>query len=510
MLYEVSYAPTMAREIVKVTLTNRRAALAYPYPADELKPFFQFKPKGYEWSPKYRQGVWDGNICLIRNAKVGAGLFLAQRGAVEKGSAVRFLVKDTRTKPRFHHADPREIKVPGWELRDHQYGAVLAMMQHSDTGGLVMNATGTGKTVTAGVFLKNLDGYGLFVVDELTLLDQARKELEQILGEKVGVVGNSIFDPQRVTVATVQTLARNKKRVPFQRWAKQISVMIIDELHLMLNKRQWDVVRSFEPQAVFGLTATLQLKKTEVRYKAYDLCGPMIFEYPYEQGVAEHVLTPGVVMGVDLQREAPKELDYDWLYVERIVRSQRRNSVVADLVREGIARGKRVVVLVERVRHLKLLSRMLANVSHAVVYGDMPVKQRILSKERFDAGELDLLICNRVFKKGVNLKSLDCIIDAAAMHSENDAVQKYGRGVRLCASKRGLIYFDIGDRKPKAVGKTNRFTAATKSRRRALSALGVQVVPSLARIGAASLYDRAEMMLDNVLAARCKLTTKIA
>ena len=509
MLYEVGYAPTMEQEIVKVTLTNRRAALTYPYPAEEIKPFFQFKPKGYEWSPKYRQHVWDGNISLIKNGKVGTGLFLAQREAVEKGSTVRFSINDTRTKPKFHHADPRKIQVPGWELRDHQYGAVLAMMKCANTGGLVMNATGTGKTVTAGVFLKNLDGYGLFVVDELTLLDQAQKELEQILGEKVGVVGNSVFDPQRVTVATVQTLARNKTKVPFKRWAKLISVMIIDELHLMLNKRQWDVVKVFDPQAVFGLTATLQLKKTEVRYKAYDLCGPVIFEYPYEQGVQEHVLTPGVVVGVDLRREAPKTLDYAWLYAERIVRSQRRNTLVADLVREGIARDKRIVVLVERVRHLKILSRMLVSISHAVVYGEMPVKQRILSKERFDAGELNLLICNRVFKKGINLKSLDCIIDAAAMHSQNDAVQKYGRGVRLCASKRGLIYFDIGDRKPLAKGKPNRFTAATKSRRQALAAIGVQVVPVLARIGVVSLYDKAEAVLDNVLAARVKKTTKI-
>lgn len=510
MLYEVGYASTMEKETVKVTLTNRRAALVYPYPAEELKPFFQFRPKGYEWSPKYRQHVWDGNITLIKNGKVGTGLFLAQRAAVEKGSAVTFRVKDTRTFPSYHHADPRKVTIDGWELRDHQYGAVLAMMQHSNTGGLVLNATGTGKTVTAGVYFKNLIGSGVFVVDELTLLDQARKELAQILGEPVGIVGNAKFEPQRITVATVQTLARNRAKAAFKRWAKQVAVMIIDELHLMLNKRQADVVRAFNPQAVFGLTATLGLQKTEVRYKAFDLCGPVVYEYPYEQGVSEHVLSPGVVVGVDLRREAPDSVDYDWLYVERIVRSQRRNSVVADLVQEGIARGKHVVVLVERVRHLKILSKLLRGITHAVVYGDMPVAQRIKAKERFDSGELKLLICNKVFKKGINLKRLDCIIDAAAMYSANDAVQKYGRGVRTCANKRGLLYFDIGDRKPVDRAKTNRFTAATKSRRKALSGIGVQVIPKLARLGAASLYDTAEKVLTHVVDARPKKTRKIA
>jgi superfamily II DNA or RNA helicase len=56
---------------------------------------------------------------------------------------------------------------------------------------------------------------------------------------------------------------------------------------------------------------------------------------------------------------------------------------------------------------------------------------------------------------------IDMLIDTAAMKSKNDARQKFGRGVRLCEGKSGLIYFDIRD-------DGNRFEAAAKSRARAL------------------------------------------
>lgn len=71
------------------------------------------------------------------------------------------------------------------------------------------------------------------------------------------------------------------------------------------------------------------------------------------------------------------------------------------------------------------------------------------------------------------------IIDAANMPSPEDAKQKYGRGVRLCNKKDGLVYIDIGFKNPEGINKKsysyNRFAKATRIRRRALMQLGIPV-----------------------------------
>jgi superfamily II DNA or RNA helicase len=60
-----------------------------------------------------------------------------------------------------------------------------------------------------------------------------------------------------------------------------------------------------------------------------------------------------------------------------------------------------------------------------------------------DAGKANLIIANQVFKKGINIKRVDLIIDCAQRSNKNDVLQKFGRGVRLHSDKKGLLYVDI-------------------------------------------------------------------
>src|SRR5438105_1362935 len=108
-------------------------------------------------------------------------------------------IKDRRRFPCF-----REV-ITSEKERPYQKEAVEAMIKASSNGGLILAATGVGKTFLAAEYMRRLDGMSVFIVDELALLEQSRRALEAALGEKVGVVGRSEFDPRRVTVATVQT-----------------------------------------------------------------------------------------------------------------------------------------------------------------------------------------------------------------------------------------------------------------------------------------------------------------
>lgn len=489
---------------IKVELRNRRALLSLPDDdelVDKLKSLFSFKPKGYRFHPKYRLGIWDGSIsCLRRDGSLPAGLFISLKEIAEESLNIHFVVEDLRAVPRFRPF-PKGYSLPGIELRPYQRKCVRRMIDASGTGGLVLNATGSGKTLIAGLYFRLLRGTAVFVVDELTLLDQARKELGSILGEPVGTIGDQTFDPQRISVATIQTLHRHRRSKEFRAWHRKLDVMVLDEIHILLNRRSIETAREMRPRACFGLTATLEIQKESVWFPAASLCGPQIFEYSYQRGRDQNYLAPGVVIGVDTMRNfetTPGNLGYLADYEEKVVFSNIFNRRVAEMARLCVSRGHHVAILVERIDHIKKLSRLLKDIKHECVYGERPKEERIQAKAMFDSGKLKLLIANRVFKKGINLKRLDVILDAANMRNANDARQKFGRGVRLCQSKTGLLYFDFGF---KAVpGGTCRFQAPTRARRRALKAQGVPILELRGKLGTEEIYLRAKKLLAKAVA----------
>jgi superfamily II DNA or RNA helicase len=191
-------------------------------------------------------------------------------------------------------------------------------------------------------------------------------------------------------------------------------------------------------------------------------------------------------------------IDYD----EFITNNGERNYVIAELAKYAHRKGYFTIILVERLRHLRNLSRRLKKIPHKIVAGSyrgvkIDVRTRLKHKNKFESGKIRLIIANKVFKKGIDIKRLDVIIDGAGAGSKDDAIQKFGRGLRRHAEKKGLLYFDIADKdekprkvlvkctkkerektgeKYKRVTKYNRFHKASQSRKGAFKKAGIETV----------------------------------
>lgn len=215
---------------------------------------------------------------------------------------------------------------------------------------------------------------------------------------------------------------------------------------------------------------------------------------------------------------------YMQAYSERIVENSERNQLIATLIKEGRSRGYHVIVLLERLRHLKLVSQLIQDIPHRIVAGqdyqgehqkwdhkknklvrvvegkmiDVKTRQKITSK--FEDSRVRVILANRVFKKGINIKRVDVIINGSASKSKDDAIQCFGRGVRLHPDKSGLLYFDIADQD--LDNKRNWFARAARSRKKAFTQAGI-VTQDFTWKGykdeAEELYNKAEAVLRREL-----------
>lgn len=444
---------------LKFVARSRRAYLIDTKYERDVKRVMSFSVPGARFSPAFREGRWDGRINMMQNHAASIGLLRAptiRKELEEKGYKVRLIKWTDR---------PSYIKREGFteavEKYSYQNDCVKAMLKAIPFGGgLVLSATASGKTKIAAQFASWVNSPILFVVDQIDLLYQSAKEIEDWLKLPVGVVGNSKFLPSdRVTIGTIQTLFKHRKDTLFRRWLKTIKIVIIDEIHVQMARSNFSVVNLIRPEAVFGLTATLQLKKKDVRMKAYSICGPVIFEFSVKEGMDKNVLTRGVAVQVSVASDLIEEMQplpkgtpmnirmrvQSDNYDKAVVHNVCTNKAIADFVSYAVGKGYYCVVLVERLKHLHKLAKMfkLRGVDAELCYGAVGTEERKAVRGRFEKGDGRLILANVVFKKGINLKRVDLIVDCAQRSNKNDVLQKLGRGLRLHADKSGLMYFDM-------------------------------------------------------------------
>ena len=472
---------------VDITLTNRYAWVteASPEVYQKLRDFYSYFAPGARWSQHYKLYLaekakaikagepdrplagWDGKIKLFLRGKVPAGLFRATKIDAQDVLGIRFRI--SKELPELNLVQDGLVSEEQYQYQNDCTDAMVRSLRRG--GGIVLACTGAGKTKTAANFFSRLDYSCLFLVHRKNLLYQSQEELARWLGCKVGIVGDSVFQPERITVAMIQTLAPHMSDPKFVRWFKKIKVVLVDELHKQMAMRNFDLLHQLKPLACYGLTATLELGLKPVRYKAWAFAGPVIFRFPLSEGVKKKVVTSGRVLQVLFPLEfnwTYEDEDYENEYMYEVVHNELKQRTCKALVKELIARGRAVIVIVERVAHVEALHEMFGNIEHGLAYGKIKKKERDQVKADFESGKINLIIANQVFKDGIDIKRASAIIDMAEWKSKNDTMQKFGRGVRLHEDKTDLLYVDFGTQ-------TGRFATNGRRRKKALVTAEVPV-----------------------------------
>jgi len=354
--------------------------------------------------------------------------------------------EDCRKKPPFKPP----LKGNVFPLRDYQQEALDASI--ISARGIIHHATGAGKTVVMAKLLETLALPSIVIVPTINLLLQTSEDLIGFLGEEViGVIGNGVFNPKLITVATVQSLWSKIKADDHElkKVFHEAHVLIVDEAHHItiagrnkIKNTYFQIAQLLDTYYKFGLTATPGEEGELERELLEAATGRVIHRVDSSYLIKRGLLTRPVIQ---LYKVTPSMRISDWqaAYRQNILRNAKRNSIVVSLANKYSDQGKSVLIIVNRVaEHGGVLQELLP---HAFfMSGDTNIDDRKMMLNDFK-DKKTLILISTVINEGVNIPSMDVIIMAGGGKSNKQTIQRVGRALRKSKGKEIARIIDFYD-----------------------------------------------------------------
>jgi len=370
-------------------------------------------------------------------------------------------------KNRIEPVSPTEWALPDWAY-EHQCEIVRVGVEQQR--GIIKSPTGSGKSkAIAFLIMQYPDAQILVTVPSKQLLHQTAKEIEGVIGEKVGRIGDDLQDWQRVTVGIINSLSNLSSNADL---FSSIQVLLVDECHKAASEyyvRVGNACRNTDVRLGFSATPWRENGDDLVME---GVLGPIILEIsekvlqenklimPVEYWAIEVPDPEFVYAGAvrEISRTGKVQYSYDHLpdgkpdrneVVERaLLYYDKRNELIVQ-VAEAFLKSDYpypAVVLVERISHGKHIQRLLKDKGYEIEFisGDTKTKERKQALD--DLGKKSrLIIASSILKEGVDVPQLGVGIIAGGGSASSKIIQQIGRICRRFEEKKKAIIIDLED-----------------------------------------------------------------
>jgi len=408
----------------------------------------------------YKSEYWtEGRFHKERHVST-ASFFDRKTGEFPKGFLRRVLEELERKKLIDPTADwLRELETPQYffeeprlrdiTLRSDQYEMLQGLSNLHR--GYFKAPTGSGKTILALAIRSMMpDSKTLILTHTIDLLTQTVQEFRRFGANTYEVGGGrkEIPDLQRgdVVVAMVQTFINLPDIIDYK---DTFDIVIIDECHHVTDTtgRHANILKVIGSKLRVGLTATVP-KDPKKLMALEGFIGPMLGEFTVKEAIEKGVISKPEIewISVPQQDDLLDITKYRKLYEKAIVTGRTRNRLVIEAAIRHIDQDRSVLIVVKEVEHGKIL-RQLAEalgLQARFISGDTSSKIRADLKQALEEKQVYCVIAT-IWKEGVNIKSLDVVINAAGGMSEIATLQSIGRALRVTETKKKITIIDFVD-----------------------------------------------------------------
>jgi len=383
-------------------------------------------------------------------------------------------------------------------------------IMHGRHRNLVVMATGTGKTVVAGLDYRRLRAEGvdslLFVAHQQRILEQSRSVFRHVLAD--GTFGELFVGGQRPSnwrhvFASVQSL----HRLDFDDIdPTQFDMVIVDEFHHAEARTYRKLLQVLQPKVLLGLTATPE--RADGQDIRHWFAGHTAVELRLWEALERQLLSPfqyfGIHDNVDLQRlEWKRGRGYDVGQLESAYNdNDARVSIILRALDDAVdPQAMRALGFCVSIGHADFMADRFrrAGIAALALHSNVAAEAREQAITRLKRGELKILFTVDLFNEGVDLPTVDTILMLRPTESATIFLQQLGRGLRLSDEKPYLTVLDFIGAQHAQFRFDRRYRALTGTTRRRLLDEVADDFPTLPA-GCHIEFDRIakQIVLDNI------------
>jgi len=394
---------------------------------------------------------YDGIKRLYRRRVYGGESFIGYSHSIysilkdyahSKGMKIRLTIKDYRDQEVLQQSigTPSKLNIP-FTMYNFQVQAVKELIKHR--WGIIEIGTGGGKTVIAAEAIRQLKLKTLFIIDNKDLLLQTKKEYEDMLGIDCGIVGMGYREwKSPVILATIQTLVKHAKL--FAQELAQIPFVIFDETQLVASV-SYETISKYLINTKFRLGTTATAKRDDGNDNViYAHTGIVVYRRRAQDLIKDNVLVDPEATFYNYGSKITVSDNWQNEYSDGIVDNDLRNNTIKEIAEKYLKEGKQVMILTKMIRHGDWFKENIKGAD--LIYGRTDDDLRVEILDDFKSGKLNILIGNlKIFNKGINIKNLDVLINAAGNAGDVLTIQTIGRVLRKNPGKTKAYYIDFMD-----------------------------------------------------------------
>lgn len=329
---------------------------------------------------------------------------------------------------------------------------------HDRWRNLVVMATGTGKTIVAGIDYRRLREAGkveslLFVAHREEILTQSLTTFRHItrdgsFGERF-VAGSRPKDWRHV-FASVQSLARLDLERDLD--PTRFDMVIVDEFHHASESTPTyaTLLRHLQPKVLLGLTATPE------RADGLDVRvwfgGRIAAELRLWEALERGLLVPFQYFGIhdntDLKSVRWRRGAYDTGELTNLYTgNDARLAIVVQSLRDKVTdlRRMRALGFCVSIAHANFMAGRFSDqgIPSLAITSETPSEKRAAALRGLRSREVNVLFTVDLFNEGIDLPEIDTVLFLRPTESSTVFLQQLGRGLRLAHDKPCLTVLDF-------------------------------------------------------------------
>lgn len=331
-----------------------------------------------------------------------------------------------------------------------QEEALMSLKKLRNSGekkGLVILATGTGKTILCALDVRNYNPQKfLFIVHNEGILKKAMKEFKKVFPfnqeTDFGFYTGKYKDIEaKYLFATIQTLSNNNNYEIFDK--KEFDYIVFDEAHRTDASTYQIIMNYFRPNFMLGMTATPERTDEGNIFELFD--NNVAYEIRLPKALESDILCPFHYFGVtDYIHNGVTSDDYTEL--KDLTSDERIKHIIEKTNYYGYSGSqlKGLIFVSRKEEAIEIAEKLSLNniPSKALIGSDTQNKRTKVINELIN-GKINYIVTVNLFNEGIDIPEVNQIVMLRSTQSSIIFTQQLGRGLRKSSEKEFVTIIDF-------------------------------------------------------------------